>query len=38
MANPSTPLPPYIHTPLQDVERYQTVHARVPGSAVRRRL
>ena len=28
-----TPLPPYIHTPLQDAERYQTVYARVPGSA-----
>jgi S-adenosylmethionine:tRNA ribosyltransferase-isomerase len=27
------PLPPYIHTPLQDAERYQTVYARVPGSA-----
>jgi S-adenosylmethionine:tRNA ribosyltransferase-isomerase len=26
------PLPPYIHTPLADVERYQTVYARVPGS------
>ena len=29
----STPLPPYIHTPLEDAERYQTVYARVPGSA-----
>jgi S-adenosylmethionine:tRNA ribosyltransferase-isomerase len=27
------PLPPYIHTPLQDTERYQTVYARYPGSA-----
>jgi S-adenosylmethionine:tRNA ribosyltransferase-isomerase len=27
------PLPPYIHTPLQDPERYQTVYARDPGSA-----
>jgi S-adenosylmethionine:tRNA ribosyltransferase-isomerase len=27
------PLPPYIHEPLQDPERYQTVYARVPGSA-----
>ncbi len=27
------PLPPYIHTPLQDQERYQTVYARQPGSA-----
>ena len=26
------PLPPYIHTPLQDAERYQTVYARQPGS------
>lgn len=26
------PLPPYIHTPLQDAERYQTVYARVNGS------
>jgi S-adenosylmethionine:tRNA ribosyltransferase-isomerase len=26
------PLPPYIHTPLADAERYQTVYARVPGS------
>jgi S-adenosylmethionine:tRNA ribosyltransferase-isomerase len=26
-------LPPYIHTPLQDPERYQTVYAREPGSA-----
>jgi len=28
-----TPLPPYIHTPLADPERYQTVYARYPGSA-----
>jgi S-adenosylmethionine:tRNA ribosyltransferase-isomerase len=27
------PLPPYIHSPLNDPERYQTVYARVPGSA-----
>ena len=27
------PLPPYIHTPLSDPERYQTVYARDPGSA-----
>lgn len=27
------PLPPYIHTPLSDAERYQTVFARYPGSA-----
>ncbi len=27
------PLPPYIHTPLQDPERYQTVYAREEGSA-----
>jgi S-adenosylmethionine:tRNA ribosyltransferase-isomerase len=26
------PLPPYIHEPLADPERYQTVYARVPGS------
>ncbi|UCG10325.1 MAG: tRNA preQ1(34) S-adenosylmethionine ribosyltransferase-isomerase QueA [Dehalococcoidia bacterium] len=26
------PLPPYIHSPLQDVERYQTVYAREVGS------
>ncbi len=26
------PLPPYIHTPLNDPERYQTVYAHVPGS------
>jgi len=29
----SVPLPPYIHVPLRDPERYQTVYARVPGSA-----
>ncbi len=28
-----TPLPPYIKTPLQDRQRYQTVFARQPGSA-----
>jgi len=27
------PLPPYIHTPLTNPERYQTVYARQPGSA-----
>jgi S-adenosylmethionine:tRNA ribosyltransferase-isomerase len=27
------PLPPYIHTPLLDPERYQTVYARYSGSA-----
>lgn len=27
------PLPPYIHTPLADPERYQTVFAQQPGSA-----
>jgi S-adenosylmethionine:tRNA ribosyltransferase-isomerase len=27
------PLPPYIHVPLNDPERYQTVYAREPGSA-----
>ena len=27
------PLPPYIHTPLADPERYQTVYARASGSA-----
>jgi len=27
------PLPPYIHTPLADPERYQTVYATAPGSA-----
>jgi len=28
-----TPLPPYIHTPLEDPERYQTIYAHNPGSA-----
>jgi S-adenosylmethionine:tRNA ribosyltransferase-isomerase len=28
-----TPLPPYIHRPLEDPERYQTVYADTPGSA-----
>jgi S-adenosylmethionine:tRNA ribosyltransferase-isomerase len=28
----SIPLPPYIHEPLADPERYQTVYADVPGS------
>ncbi|TEU18139.1 MAG: tRNA preQ1(34) S-adenosylmethionine ribosyltransferase-isomerase QueA, partial [Anaerolineales bacterium] len=27
-----TPLPPYIHEPLSDAERYQTIYARVRGS------
>ncbi len=27
------PLPPYIHVPLTDAERYQTVYAHTPGSA-----
>ncbi len=27
------PLPPYIRVPLEDVSRYQTVYAHVPGSA-----
>jgi S-adenosylmethionine:tRNA ribosyltransferase-isomerase len=27
------PLPPYIHEPLADPERYQTVYGRAPGSA-----
>ncbi|MGA2111553.1 MAG: tRNA preQ1(34) S-adenosylmethionine ribosyltransferase-isomerase QueA [Anaerolineales bacterium] len=27
------PLPPYIHQPLRDPDRYQTVFARAPGSA-----
>jgi S-adenosylmethionine:tRNA ribosyltransferase-isomerase len=27
------PLPPYIHAPLDEGERYQTVYAREPGSA-----
>jgi S-adenosylmethionine:tRNA ribosyltransferase-isomerase len=29
----NVPLPPYIHEPLKDRERYQTVYARIPGSA-----
>ena len=29
----NAPLPPYITEPLEDAERYQTVYARVPGSA-----
>ncbi|MGE5334295.1 MAG: tRNA preQ1(34) S-adenosylmethionine ribosyltransferase-isomerase QueA [Nitrososphaerota archaeon] len=29
----TVPLPPYIHAPLADAERYQTVYARQPGSA-----
>ncbi len=29
----SMPLPPYIHTPLSDPTRYQTVYAQQPGSA-----
>jgi S-adenosylmethionine:tRNA ribosyltransferase-isomerase len=28
-----TPLPPYIHEPLDQPERYQTIYARPPGSA-----
>ena len=28
----NTPLPPYIHEPLSDPERYQTVYAKVKGS------
>ncbi len=28
-----TPLPPYIHTPLADPERYQTIYAQTKGSA-----
>ncbi|HLV37804.1 MAG TPA: tRNA preQ1(34) S-adenosylmethionine ribosyltransferase-isomerase QueA [Spirillospora sp.] len=28
-----TPLPPYIHTPLTDSERYQTIYSRDEGSA-----
>lgn len=27
------PLPPYIHAPLHDPERYQTIYAHTPGSA-----
>jgi S-adenosylmethionine:tRNA ribosyltransferase-isomerase len=33
LAAGKVPLPPYIHTPLEDPERYQTVYARVMGSA-----
>jgi S-adenosylmethionine:tRNA ribosyltransferase-isomerase len=29
----NVPLPPYIKVPLKDPERYQTVYARIPGSA-----
>jgi S-adenosylmethionine:tRNA ribosyltransferase-isomerase len=29
----AVPLPPYIHEPLADPERYQTIYARVTGSA-----
>jgi S-adenosylmethionine:tRNA ribosyltransferase-isomerase len=29
----TTPLPPYIHAPLEDAERYQTIYAHTPGSA-----
>ncbi len=29
----AVPLPPYIHEPLADAERYQTIYARVCGSA-----
>jgi S-adenosylmethionine:tRNA ribosyltransferase-isomerase len=29
----SMPLPPYIHAPLENPERYQTVYSREPGSA-----
>jgi S-adenosylmethionine:tRNA ribosyltransferase-isomerase len=32
MAAGEVPLPPYIHTPLADKERYQTVYARIIGS------
>ncbi len=28
-----TPLPPYIHTELEDADRYQTIYAQNPGSA-----
>lgn len=28
----AVPLPPYIHTPLPDAERYQTIYARIRGS------
>jgi len=33
LAMGAIPLPPYIHTPLADAERYQTVYARALGSA-----
>ena len=33
MAAGEMPLPPYIHTPLKNQERYQTVYAKVTGSA-----
>ncbi|HHY35687.1 MAG TPA: tRNA preQ1(34) S-adenosylmethionine ribosyltransferase-isomerase QueA [Firmicutes bacterium] len=29
----TVPLPPYVKRPIQDPERYQTVYARIPGSA-----
>ena len=29
----NTPLPPYIHRPLDDPERYQTVYSKIDGSA-----
>ena len=32
LAAGEVPLPPYIRTPLEDAERYQTVYARVTGS------
>lgn len=32
LASGEVPLPPYIHTPLANPERYQTVYARVTGS------
>jgi S-adenosylmethionine:tRNA ribosyltransferase-isomerase len=31
-AHGAVPLPPYIHEPLADPDRYQTVYARTPGS------
>ncbi len=33
MKSGEVPLPPYIHTPLADPDRYQTVYARIDGSA-----
>jgi S-adenosylmethionine:tRNA ribosyltransferase-isomerase len=33
MAAGEMPLPPYIHEPLKDPERYQTVYSHTPGSA-----